>query len=283
MRQSPGRARRGTISQLSHSSRKCPNSTTPQDILGWDTYNSVKLNNNRQEYLQKCLQARSGNTNLSPKGRTARLQRLTRSGVRQYMWSHREPHGPQRNPTHGETPLCKSNRTERTETASKEGRHCERDLQTRPTQRKGGRHAQDRTIERHQDPPQKRTRTPSKRSEGWNERLRQGLKLRNKREIGGGPRKGRTKERGKNSHRLEAAVRDTGSAPVATGSEENPQAEGEAQPKEIGSSTTHNRRTGSRAMQVVREPYLRPGNNKGETQEFPKTRCPSEDYQKIRQ
>ena len=43
-----------------------------------------------------------------------------------------------------------------------------RDRQTRPTPRKGGGHAQDIARERQLGPPQKRTRTPPRRSEGWN-------------------------------------------------------------------------------------------------------------------
>ena len=39
----------------------------------------------------------------------------------------------------------------------------------RPTQRNGGGHAQDIARERQQSPPQKRTRPPPRRSEGWNE------------------------------------------------------------------------------------------------------------------
>ena len=83
-----------------------------------------------------------------------------------------------------------------TETVSKdpsrEGRQCKRDRQTRPTHRKGGGHAQDIARERQQGPPHKRTRTPPRRSEGWNgERLLRGLKLRNKRKIGVGPLKGK--------------------------------------------------------------------------------------------
>ena len=59
-----------------------------------------------------------------------------------------------------------------TDTVSKdtarEGRHCERDRQTRPEQRKGGGYAQDIARERQQGPSHKRTRTPPRRSEGWN-------------------------------------------------------------------------------------------------------------------
>ena len=43
-----------------------------------------------------------------------------------------------------------------------------RDRQTRPMLRRGGSHAQDIARERQQGPPQKRTRTPRRRSEGWN-------------------------------------------------------------------------------------------------------------------
>ena len=104
------------------------------------------------------------NTDPSSNGRTAKSRRLTRTSVRWYRWSHREPHGLWRNPTHGETPLLKSYRSQTTYTVSKdvarEGRQCERDRQTRPTQRKGGGHAQDIARER--------TRTPPRRNEGWN-------------------------------------------------------------------------------------------------------------------
>ena len=57
-------------------------------------------------------------------------------------------------------------------------------------QRNSGGHAQDIAKERKQSPPQKQTRPPPRRSEGWNERLRQGLQLRNKREKGDRPLKG---------------------------------------------------------------------------------------------
>ena len=93
-------------------------------------------------------------------------------------------------------PLLKSYRSQRTDTVTedtaREGLYWERDRQTRPMQRKSGWHAQDTAIERQQGPLQKGTRTPSTRSEGWNEeRLRLGPKPSNKREIGDGPRKGK--------------------------------------------------------------------------------------------
>ena len=48
------------------------------------------------------------------------------------------------------------------------------------------------------------------------------------------PRRGRTKQRGKNPHRLAAAGRITASAPAATGRQENRQAEAEASPEGEG-------------------------------------------------
>ena len=123
-------------------------------------------------------------------------------------------------------------------------------------QRKGGGHAQDKAKERQLGPPHKHTRTPPRRSE----RLRQGLKLRNKREIGVGPLKG------KNSRRRAAAVMATVSAPAATGRKENLQAEAEAQAEGDIPSTNDNLRTGGRAVQVALEAYLRSGKNNGEIQ-----------------
>ena len=54
--------------------------------------------------MRKDSQVKVVNTDLSPKWRTSRPRRLTRSGVRRDRWSHRESHGLRRNPTHGETP-----------------------------------------------------------------------------------------------------------------------------------------------------------------------------------
>ena len=66
----------------------------------------------------------------------------------------------------------KSDHAQRTDIVSEdtaqEGRQCERDRQTRPMQRKGGEHAQDIARERQQGPLPKWTRTPPRRSEGWN-------------------------------------------------------------------------------------------------------------------
>ena len=104
----------------------------------------------------------------------AKSRRPTRSGVRRYRWSHRNSPRAPTGPTQGETPLRKS------ETRTKDGNRPERqgargatkrrELTRRPTQINGRGHAQDIARERQQSPPQKRTRLPPRRSEGWNER-----------------------------------------------------------------------------------------------------------------
>ena len=81
------------------------------------------------------------------------------------------------------------------------------------------------------------------------ERLRQGLKLRNKREIGVEPLKGKNQ-----LERLELS-------------------------QTRGLNEGHSKRTGGSAVQVALEAYLRSGKNKGEIQELPKTRSLSEDHQ----
>ena len=100
---------------------------------------------------------------------------------------------------------------------------------------------QDIAIELQKGPPHKRTRTPPRRSEGWSRWATPTgpqTEEQNAREVLD-PWRVRTKERGKNSHRLAAAVRATASAPAATGCQENPQAEAQAQPE--GDNTQHKR------------------------------------------
>ena len=103
----------------------------------------------------------------------AKWRRPTRTSVRRYWWSHRNPPWAPTGPTQGETPLRKSET--RTNDGNRQERHrargatMRRDLTTRPPQRNGGGHAQDKDRERQQSPPQKRTRPPPRRSEGWNE------------------------------------------------------------------------------------------------------------------
>ena len=104
---------------------------------------------------------------------TAKWRRLTRSGVRRYRWSHRKsPRAPTEPNSWGDAPpqeLTPTNDGNRQQRHCARGATMRRDRPTRPTQRKGGGHAQDIARERQQSPPHKRTRTPPRRSEGWNE------------------------------------------------------------------------------------------------------------------
>ena len=70
------------------------------------------------------------------------------------------------------------------------------------------------------------------------------------------PRRGRTKQRGKNSRRLAAAVRVTVSPPAAPGSQENRQAEAEASPE--GEVSNHKRQPADRSECRAGGPGSRP-------------------------
>ena len=97
---------------------------------------------------------------------------------------------------------------------------------------------QDIAIELQKSPPHKRTRTPPRRSEGWNRwATPTGPQTEEQNARGVGPLKS------KNSHRLAATVRATASTPAATGRQENPQAEAKAQP---GDNTQHKRQPADR-------------------------------------
>ena len=66
----------------------------------------------------------------------------------------------------------------------------QRDRPTRPTQRKGGRHAQPESVSKaHRISGQGHHQEGAR--DGMSERLRQGPQLRNKREIGDGPLMGK--------------------------------------------------------------------------------------------
>ena len=112
------------------------------------------------------------------------------------------------------------------------------------------------------------------------ERLRRGLKPRNKRETGAEPLKGKnpgerpelSKTRGRSEDNQQACrqlqcakrnLRET-AKPIQ---------------KDIVPIQRDNRRTGSRVMQVVMYPYHLSGKNHGESQDLPKTRCLSENHQ----
>ena len=143
----------------------------------------------------------------------AKWRRPTRSGVRLYWWSHRNPPRAPAGPTQGETPLRKSetrtNDGNRQERQGARGATMRRDLTTRATQRNGRGQAQDKARERQQSPPQKRTRPPPRRSEGWNEwATPTGPPTEEQtREEVIDPGRGRTKQRGKNFRWLAASWR----------------------------------------------------------------------------
>ena len=171
---------------------------------------------------------------------TAKWRRPTRSGVRRYRWSHRNsPRAPMEPNARGDAPPQKPNAHQWQKPSAKT--RCKRGDSAMGTinetnAKNGWGHAQDKTRERQQSPPQKRTRPPPRRSEGWNESdsdraSNWGTNARKETD----PWRGRTKQRGKNSRRLAAAGRITASAPAATGRQENLQAEAKASPEGKGS------------------------------------------------
>ena len=117
---------------------------------------------------RKSIKRRPEHQRLAAKWRT-----LIRSGVRRYRWSHRNsPRAPTEPNSRGDAPpqeLMLINDGNRQQRHCARGATMRRDRPTRLTQRKGGGHAQDIARERQQSPPHKRTRTPPRRSEGWNE------------------------------------------------------------------------------------------------------------------
>ena len=111
------------------------------------------------------------------------------------------------------------------------------------------------------------------------ERLRQGLQLRNQREIGVGPRKGKdqaerlelsqTRSRSEGHSKLSGIKRIVRHRPKPNQKENSP-------------STKDNLLTGGSAKQVALESYPQPGKHNGEIQEPPKTCSLSEDHQERR-
>ena len=145
-----------------------------------------------------------------------------------------------------------------TETVSKntlqEGRQCDGIEQWYRCKENGGGHAQDIARERQQSPPQKRTRLPPRRSEGWNEwATPTGPPTEEQtREKVTDPGRGRTKQRGKNSRWLAASGRVTASAPSAPGRQENRQEEAKAPPE--GEVSKPKRQPADRRQSSVGEP-----------------------------
>ena len=67
---------------------KCPMNTTLGERGGRDTHKSVNWQNYRHEYLRNVAQEKYETPTWAPTA-TAKWQRLTRSSVRRYKWSHR--------------------------------------------------------------------------------------------------------------------------------------------------------------------------------------------------
>ena len=160
-------------------------------------------------------QVKVGNTDLSPKGRTSRPRRRARSGVRRYRWSHSEPHGLRRNPTHGETPQPQER------PRAKDG-YCQR--------RHGARGATMRTGSTNETDAKKRRRArsgcsrrasarPSAKADKDSTKKERGMEWVSDSDLASNratyarqvsdPGEGRTLERAQNSQRLAAAVRTT--------------------------------------------------------------------------
>ena len=110
------------------------------------------------------------------------------------------------------------------------------------------------------------------------ERLRQGLQLRNKREKGDRPLKGKDQaereELSPTRSRREDHSKRTGSHRVPR----EASGRGRSLTRRSAPSPKNNQLTGGRAEQVDLEADLRPGEHNGENQEPPKTRSSSEDH-----
>ena len=234
--QSPGIARRRTVSPTSHTLRKCPRNNP---IWGWrarDTQESVKLTKWSPRIRAKCRTVKYKTQTGAPMapGKMAETNQVRCKAIE--VEPPQLPKVPHRTKRKGRRPPQSETRTNdgnRQERHGARGATMQRDLITRPTQRNGGGHAQDIARERQQSLPQKRTRPPPRRCEGRNEwATPTGPPTEEQtREKVTAPGRGRTKQRGKNSCRLAATGRVTASAPAAPGHQENQQEETEASPE----------------------------------------------------
>ena len=215
---------------------------------------------------------------------TANWRRPTRSGVRRYRWSHRNsPRVPTEPNAWGDAPPHKRNVHQwrnRQQRHGARGATMRRDWSTRPTQRNGWGHAQDIARERQQSPPQKWTRAPPRRSEGWNEWVtpigpptQEQTRERWPTPEGEGPsREGRTLANSQPQGGSQQAHRQPQVAKRIVRQRPKPH------PKEKAQSPKNNLLTGGRAEQVDLEADLRPGEHNGENQEPPKARSFIEDH-----
>ena len=168
---------------------------------------------------------------------TANWRRPTRSGVRQYRWSHRNsPRAPTEPNAWGDAPLQKRNahqwRKPPAKTRCKRGDNATgsiNDTDAKKLLKARSGHSQRASAK----PTAEADKATTKKEQGM-ERVSYSDRAcnwgTNARKVTD-PRRGRTKQRGKNSHRLAAAGRITASAPAAQGHQENRQAEAEASPE----------------------------------------------------
>ena len=167
----------------------------------------------------------------------ANRRRPTRSGVRRHKWSHRNsPRALTELNEWGDAPPQKRNahqgRKPSAKTRCKRGDNATgsiNDTDAKKRLRARSRHSQRASAK----PTAEADKATTKKKRGM-ERVSDSDRASN-----GGtnarkvtdPRRGRTKQRGKNSHRLAAAGWTTASAPAAPGRQENRQAAAEASPK----------------------------------------------------
>ena len=213
---------------------------------------------------------------------TTKWRRPTRSGVRQYRWSHRNsPRAPTELNAGGDAPPQKLNahqwRKPSAKTQCKRGDNATRsinktDAKKRLRARSG--HSQ-RVSAKPTAEADKATTKKERGMERESDSDRASNRGTNARKVTD-PWRGRTKQRGKNLRWLAAAGRITASAPAATGRQENLQAEAEASPEGEGSKPKKqlvDRRQSRWTWKRTDEQ----GSTMERTKNFPKTRSFSED------
>ena len=192
--------------------------------------------NDRHEYVPNVAQE---NMKHRPElqWHMANWRRPTRSSVRRYRWSHRNsPRAPTKPNAQGDAPPQKRNahqwRKPSAKTRCKRGDNAtgwinETDAKKRRKARSG--HSQRASAK----PTAEADKATTKKERGM-ERVSDSDRAPNRgtnaRKVAD-PRRGRTKQRGKNTRWLAASVRVTVSAPAAPGRQQNRQAEAEASPE----------------------------------------------------
>ena len=103
--QSPGRARKGTVSQPSHSSRQVSKEHHPTEMMSQG--HAEVSETDKMIAMNMCRTSHSKSMKHRPElqWHTANWRRLTRSGVRQYRWSHcKSPRAPTEPNAWGDAP-----------------------------------------------------------------------------------------------------------------------------------------------------------------------------------